>query len=64
MEENVDAHGVPVRGELVEERRVLSFTFPRIRDVGVVGHHHHDSALLVAHGPEMRHRAVGAEQLR
>src|SRR6187401_866138 len=32
MEEHVDAHGITVRRELIEELRILTLTFPGIRD--------------------------------
>src|SRR5688572_31713746 len=60
VEQDVDADGVAVGRELVEETRIVTFPFPGIGHVGVVRHHHHDSSVPVANHAEVRIDAVGA----
>src|SRR3954471_15813773 len=58
VEHDVDADGVAVRRELVEVFLALAFALPRIGDIGVVGHHHHQPALVVGDAAEVHVRAV------
>jgi uncharacterized membrane protein YfcA len=60
VDQHVDAKRIPRRRELIEERRILAFAFPGIRDVGVVCHQHHRATVFVAYHPEVHHLAVGA----
>src|SRR5687768_10594599 len=57
VEHDVETHRVALRREAEEELRVLRFTLPRIRYVGVVRHHHHQPAVLVGNAAEVRLRA-------
>src|SRR4029453_9540368 len=47
VEEDVDAHGIGVRGEAQEIFSVLSLAFPAIWNVVVVNHHDHDPPFVV-----------------
>src|SRR5499427_2912660 len=58
VDHDVDADGVAVRRELVEVFLALAFALPRVRDVGVVGHHHHQPPFLVGDAAEVHVRAV------
>src|SRR6185436_14554000 len=60
VERDVDADGVAVWREAVEVLLVLAFALPGVGDVGVVGHHHHQPAVLVLDAAEVHVRAVGA----
>src|SRR5688572_22214812 len=48
IQQHVDADGIAIGRELIEEARVLSLTFPRVRYIGVVRHEHHEPSAAVA----------------
>ncbi len=53
VEHHVDAERVAVGRELQEELVVLAFALPRVADVGVVRHRHHDAAVAIGDGAEI-----------
>ena len=54
IEHDIKPNGIAIRREAEEELGVLPFTLPRVGDVGVVRHHHHQPAVLVADAAEVR----------
>src|SRR5262245_66578179 len=58
VQHDVHAKRVPGRRELEEEFAILAFAFPRVADVRVVRHQHHDAVLRVRDHPEVGMRAV------
>src|SRR5689334_5545220 len=60
VKNDVDADGIAVGRELVEEARVLAFPLPRVRDVGVMRHQHDHVAVMIDDALHRRGRAVRA----
>src|SRR5262245_57878059 len=60
VHDRVDPDGVSLRREQIEIPRVLTLALPGIRDVGVVRHQHHDVAVTIGDGAQMRLGAVVA----
>ena len=54
IKDDVDSHGVSVDREQVEELVVLTLPLPTVRNIGVVGHDHHELAPVVANTAKMR----------
>ena len=50
VQDDVDAHGIRFRREPEEVVGVLPFTLPRVGDVRVVDHQHHEAAARIEPG--------------
>src|SRR6185503_4538777 len=60
VQEYIDSYRIPIRRELIEELRILPLALPRILDVRVVGHQHHDPAAPIGDAAEVDGLAVVA----
>src|SRR5688572_29376949 len=58
VEQDVQPDGVAIGRELEKILRVGGFTLPRVGDVGVVRHQHHDPAIAIGDGANVRLGAV------